>query len=446
MYPKWYVNPNKMISIIKIKFIKSLKYYKIIAAAFLLFLLCFCKKKAIIEVIPTNNEPAEFLVSVQNISSGKKYAVHTFPDIQPDNSVSIMVNAPIGTKFSFISKLKHSNDVFFAPPQIGIPLYSNNIPIPSGTEVNSQVKLWDCGIFKNTDLVASAPDPINIVSQVGVNKDGFYYPDINQMISVVVEYQEETKFKITISNLGASASLASGKQKIVLQNGLLILHSGNGPTFAINAKAGDNFRNFIKSTDKDTSYPTELINTELIVNQGKKKFNLLKGIWCVHNAGSNPLYTINTLDYKLGLKNLAENGVTDELLANFKLATGIHSLGIIDSTANGKKVSINYNEIFHFKIKVRQGDHFSFASKLQYSPDTLDVFYSFPDAGIIPYNNQGQKLNGDVTSRIGIYDVGNGKNTFQPKDIDKNVHLVNQDRNIWPAPSDLIRVTIKPIN
>jgi len=123
---------------------------------------------------------------VYNIKSGASLAGPLFPGDKFEFTVTGMK----GDYLSFASMFGQSNDLFFAASDMGIPLWSGNIPTYG--DVTSQVKLWDDGTEVNeypgagNHQPARGPGGILESEKIIVVNDGFTYPLIPDLIKVTI--------------------------------------------------------------------------------------------------------------------------------------------------------------------------------------------------------------------------------------------------------------------
>lgn len=111
-------------------------------------------------------------------------------------------DATPGERFSFATMFIPSNDLFFSPFGLGIPLFFDvgGEPKPVSMDVTDDVFLWDAGTEKNEEPGAGpnqAPrqsdaqagqnegqdTPVRFVSDVD---DGYTYPDVDEVIAVKI--------------------------------------------------------------------------------------------------------------------------------------------------------------------------------------------------------------------------------------------------------------------
>ncbi len=118
----------------------------------------------------------------------------------PGHAFQFQFDAEEGSRLSFATMFSQSNDLFFAPDDLGIDLFPNGTAL-DGT-ITSYVQLWDAGTEVNEypgfgpnqaprqaapNTGTSESDPVELVSLVG---DGFTYPPVSSVIKVTITATE----------------------------------------------------------------------------------------------------------------------------------------------------------------------------------------------------------------------------------------------------------------
>lgn len=116
-------------------------------------------------------------------------------DIFPGEMFEFTVPADPGDQLSFAVMFAPSNDLFYAPYGLGIPLFADGKPI-SG-DVTSMVALWDAGTEENQEPgvgpaqaarapVGVGPDANKSVRPISYVNDPWEYPMTSKVIKVVI--------------------------------------------------------------------------------------------------------------------------------------------------------------------------------------------------------------------------------------------------------------------
>jgi hypothetical protein len=106
----------------------------------------------------------------------------------PGESYTFTFKANVGDYLSFASMLGKSNDLFFAPGDMGVGLFNGYRPL-SG-DITDKVMLWDAGTevneYPGAGIHQGAPEGPDEMGNVMLVNDGFSYPDVNKMIKVTI--------------------------------------------------------------------------------------------------------------------------------------------------------------------------------------------------------------------------------------------------------------------
>ena len=113
----------------------------------------------------------------------------------PNNRYTFTFTAQQGDYLSIATMLVHTNDLFYAFEDEGIPLFNNGTAI-SG-DLTSLLSLWDAGTEVNEYPGAGNNQPARGGAMTGMNENGvvrlvndaFMYPSINEAIKVTIEMQ-----------------------------------------------------------------------------------------------------------------------------------------------------------------------------------------------------------------------------------------------------------------
>lgn len=126
---------------------------------------------------------------VYNTKSGASMA----GPLMPGDKFEFTITGVKGDYLSFASMFGESNDLFFAPSDMGIQLWSGNVP--AFGDVTSQVKIWDDGTEVNeypgagNHQPARGPGGMVESENIMVVNDGFIYPTIHSLIKVTITPQ-----------------------------------------------------------------------------------------------------------------------------------------------------------------------------------------------------------------------------------------------------------------
>jgi len=108
----------------------------------------------------------------------------------PGNSYEYTFYAEEGDHLSFATMLVHSNDLFFSPSELGIPLFSGGTAL-SGT-ITSNILLYDAGTEVNELPGVGLHQPARLNGGVDENgnvmvvNDSFTYPAVSSAIKITI--------------------------------------------------------------------------------------------------------------------------------------------------------------------------------------------------------------------------------------------------------------------
>ncbi|MDO6437794.1 spondin domain-containing protein [Cyclobacterium sp. 1_MG-2023] len=379
-----------------------------------------------------------FTVTIENIFEAKEY-FNTGQTglITPGNTESFSFDAGVGQSVSFATMLVESNDLFYAPDEMGISLYDDNGDPITG-DVSDMISLWDAGTEVNETPGMGANQPLR---QSGANTgttennpvqmvdDNFTYPSSNAILKVEIEHDGGTLFTLTLSNVSNSSTLPSP-----LAPGIWVIHETNQmPIFTDGTLAKEGLEPLAEDGDN------VLFNTNLVEMTGFFS-PLAPGAYAI---GSENMIFMTGQSSSTALEKLAEDGDASGFESVFNTPVGAASAG-----------PLLPDNSYSFTFTADNGDKLSFATMLVQSndwfigTDNLDLF------------TNGMPISGDITTNVYLYDTGTeideyagaGKN--QPLrqsgpntgvDEGGNISLeANPSENI-PSLDKMVRVTITPM-
>jgi hypothetical protein len=142
--------------------------------------------------------------------------------VVPGASYEFQFSAFPGSKLSFATMFVQSNDLFYAPDEMGIALFGAYGNAVSG-DVTSEVMLWDAGTEVNQrpgvgpdqpPRQAGANTGADENGAVGLVSDGYTYPDVSESIRVTIsvlppEEPAEDYSNVFFINLSAGLNMIS---------------------------------------------------------------------------------------------------------------------------------------------------------------------------------------------------------------------------------------------
>lgn len=181
------------------------------------------------------------------------------------------------------------------------------------------------------------------------------------------------------------------------------------------------------------------------------------GLWVVH-TGTRVLFTEGKLDRGAGLEAQAEDGDPTKLAGAVKRAKGVVASGVFDTPVGDANAGPALpGKAYEFTFQASPGERLTFATMFGQSND---LFYA-PGADGIPLFAKGKPIEGDVTSRLSLWDAGTevheepgfGPNQAprQPApNTGKTEHAPVRriadvkDGFVYPSVEQVLRVTITP--
>ncbi|WP_127132080.1 spondin domain-containing protein [Pseudoflavitalea rhizosphaerae] len=355
-----------------------------------------------------NMMPQQSTITIENIldsrllvESGTFMGAGTPPVIFPGQSVSFSFYASRKQRLTFATMYGWSNDLFFAPANPGIVLYSED-GMPVTGDVSSQIKLWDNGTRVNQVPGAAISHPgvaetpgRNVKEVNGTDDYSNTYLPASQLMKVSLAYEGNSKFTVTImNNSGGTANetpFSPGVWAIsyVAGNDLLLPE----PIYAANKPTANGLTNIAESGD------ISMMSNYLEANTGV--FTPLSPVLVVVYRGTeNPFFKAGEKDRGEGLKDLAQKGNADILAAVLKKKPGVKDvyvlkepastvlLPMIGGTAGGKVSQL---------LSVVKGDRIAIATMYGFSND-----WFFATSG----NDLDALVKGDVSSSVELFDNG----------------------------------------
>jgi hypothetical protein len=108
----------------------------------------------------------------------------------PGSRYEFSFEAEEGEYLSFATMLVHSNDLFYAPAEMGIALFSSGMPIQG--DITAQVMLFDAGTEVNELPGVGLHQPARLNGGMDENgnvrlvDDGFTYPAVSDAVKITI--------------------------------------------------------------------------------------------------------------------------------------------------------------------------------------------------------------------------------------------------------------------
>lgn len=352
----------------------------------------------------------------------------------PGQSFTIKFHAGKGHKLSFATMYGASNDLFYAPSDEGISLFSGNSPLTG--DITSLISLWDAGTEENHAPGsgidgAEESEPVQSVRNTDNVMDGYNYNNVEENVKVWLAFDGISMFTLTINVLETSGTPLSpvawvvhyDMQKPVFDEG--VMDYGHG----LEALA-------------ETGNAAPL--SEYLKMQSGYVSPIAPGVWVVHKKGQRPLFREGKPDYGNGLEPLSETGDPSVLFHSImdEYISGVYSTVI----ETGEMGPLFPGQSYTFTFEAKQSEYLSFASMLGKSND---LFFAPGDIGIKLFNGN-EPIHGNITHYIELWDAGTEPNEYPgagihqgPGGTDENgVVMIVDDQFTYPAVDHMIKVTI----
>lgn len=381
---------------------------------------------------------ATFTVTIENVFEGKEFFNSGITGlILPGASESFSFNAGKGHYLQFGAMYVKSNDLFYAPSDMGIALYDMNGNAITGN-VTSQIYLWDAGTEVNEEPGMGANQPMNQsgpntgmteggnVQFVSATMDGFTYPMTANVISVMITHDGGTLFTVTINNISGGSILPSP-----FAPGTWVIHNaGQKPMFTSGASASMGLEKIAEDGD----------NSAMNANLSSKS-----GLVSPFAPGAFSVGLTNDIFMSGGMATAALEALAED--GNPAGFTNVFNTPVGDAGPGALFPMNSYS----FTVDAEDGDKLSFATMLVQSNDW---FFSADNLELF---SNGTALTGDITDMIKLYDAGTevdeyaGAGNSQPvrqmganSGVDENGTAMSEvylNANV-PAIDEMIKVTI----
>jgi len=421
---------------------------------------------------PTTKMSSSFEVTIENVSSEYSLSssgVFNTPvgasspaPVGPGGAYEFSFSAAPGSKLSFATMFVHSNDLFFAPSEMGIELFDDMGNQMLG-DVTSYVYLWDAGSEVNQEpgLGAdqaprqSGPDTGEEDSNMNVrmaDDDFNNLPAVSDVISVTLSSTSATGFTLRIENVSDEGTLTMSDNStaaVPIAPGVWVVHSSDSPLFE------DGSPDMNEGLEHLAEDGNPVMLADYLESQSGITQMLAPGVWAVHSS-SNVLFTANSMDSGDGLEALAEDGDPSGLAGAVASEAGVMSSGVFNTPVGSSGPGpLTPGHSYSFMFEAEEGEYLSFATMFVQSND---LFYAPDGMGIALYSG-GMPRTGDITSELMLWDAGTevneepGFGLYQaPRQSGANMGMTENgdvqlvdDGYSYPANGMVLRVTISTL-
>lgn len=322
--------------------------------------------------------------------------------ILPGESYEFLIPTFMGERLAFVAMIAESNDLFIAPDELGIELYTEDGSAPD-PDITSQLHVWDLGTEINEPFGAgenqaprqSAPntgdDENGVVTLASELDDGFEYPLASDIVNVsMVQTDDGNFFTVTITNVSDQSEFPTA-----ITSGVWVLQGLSGAIFT----AGEaDYRQGLEALAEDGN------NQPLATVFGGSDFTspITQGVWVVDTV-QNVFFTENEPDIGDGLENLAEDG-DPSLLADYIMINDHDTFGIFTTPfMTTSPAPITSGQSYEFSFTANAGDNLQFVTMLA---ESNDIFFAPDGQGIPLFDSDGNPISGDITQYIELWDLG----------------------------------------
>ena len=393
-----------------------------------------------------------------------------------------------GMRLSVSTMFIQSNDMYYAFAPEGLALFEDGTPLGlnSPADVTDQVHLYDAGTEVDQKPGAGA-DQAPRQSEVGagmaengsvvevtnmetaddsLENDGFSYPPTSDVLSVSVSSEEDEvsggyEFTVTIQNEGTTVNGAP----VPLSPGSYAVHwaqtpAGDAVTFPGHApgnSASDGIERIAEDGAPAGAEGVSGDHVEQLDSATGVTVPLSPGAYAVHTDQASVFETGGAAP--TGIERIAEDGAPMEMVSMLSGTNGVMSTGAFNTPAGaGSPAPIGPGGSYSFSVEAVPGDRLSLATM---HVQSNDLFYAFAPNGLALFNENDRPVSGNVTDQVRLYDAGTEGDQAPGVGLDQaprqsgpdtgpsgegSVVRVNgsNDGYSYPAPSDILRVTITP--
>lgn len=453
---------------------------------------------AIANATSMDHHHTHFRVRIENVSPvydflvgrgfNRPWNVSQPGPLLPGQSYAFTFDAHPGHRLSFATMFVQSNDLFYAPSDEGIELWTEDGRTEG--DITDRILLWDAGTEVNQEPGSGADQPLRGGNESGdADDDGTVrladdefgnLPDVADVIRVTLESLGATTFRLEIENVSGDMTLKTADgayHPTPLAPGVFVVHTAPYPLFEEGeADRGDGLEALAEDGVIGGLVEWVAARTGLTTP-------LAPGVFVAHPEPGG-LFVAGE-HASPGMEALAEDGNPEMLSAEVPARFHDGGMGANGGSAsNGSSASggnlaggrhdeghpggvfavpvgeenagpLFPGQAYEFMVTAEAGDYLSFATMFVQSND---LFYAPSDRGIALFPN-GLALEGDITDLVELWDAGTEFNERPgvglgqaPRQAAANtgpeeartVELLDPYFR-YPAVSDVIKVTIYPV-
>ncbi|MDX1617923.1 MAG: spondin domain-containing protein [Balneolaceae bacterium] len=417
----------------------------------------------------TNNEASgRFTVTLENTSpvydlvKSGSFAVPAGASdpapIFPGEAYEFEFTAPAGSRLTFATMFVQSNDWIYATDEEGVALFNEDGSKVTG-DITSQVDLYDAGTEadqepgtgsdqapRQTGPDTGADDPDSSVREVSDNG----LPADSEVIKVTITDTGGYGFKVRIENVsdGNTLQTSEGSVAVPLSPGVFAVH-GDDLNSVLFELGSDDYGDGLESIAEDGD-PSTLASS--LEERTGVTTPLAPGAFAIFRvAGENPLFTAGAPAPGNGLEEMAEDGDPSVLGSGLGGYDNVSISGVFNTPDGASGPGpIFPGQSYSFTFEAEEGDLLTFGTMYVQSND---LFYA-PQSAYLELFQNGNPLNGDITSQIILWDAGTEINQEPgigsdqaPRQAGPDTGAADQDNSVRPVSDnydyeDAIKVTI----
>lgn len=368
--------------------------------------------------VATAAQPYLFDVRVENVAAWEFFDGGMFNTpagqkspgpLFPGQKYEFELFAPPGSYLSFATMMVQSNDLFFAPDEMGIPLYDANGGQNLG-DVTKYVQVWDAGTEADEEPGLGSNQaprqsggntgPADPNNTVRLADDSFgNLPAVSSMIKVVIESRGPNEFYVTLENRSNGLTLFTSddfEHPVPMAPGVYVVHTAPAPLFTVGAPDRGEGLEGVAEDGANGALAKSIASRTGVVGP------IAPGVYAVQGQ-TDLLFTANTPDRGLGLEALAEDGNPGPLAGAVAASPGVGDNGVFNTPEGAAGPGPAFpGDAYTFTVMADAGDRFTFATMYVQSND---LFFAPDGDGIALFEN-GMPINGDITHLIQTWDAG----------------------------------------
>ena len=393
----------------------------------------------------------------------------------PGQTYAFTFDAHPGHRLSFATMFVQSNDLFYAPSDEGIELWTDEGRTQG--DITDRILLWDAGTEINQEPGSGADQPLRGGNESGeADPDGTVriatddfgnLPEVSDVIRVTLDPIGATTFRLAIDNVSGGNTLKTADgvyHPAPLAPGVFVVHTAPYPLFeegeadygeGLEALAEDGvISGLVEHVRARTGLTTPLAPGVFVAHKEvgalfREGEAASTGIEAMAEDGNPEALSAEVQErFHDGTMSSADNRAADHHEA--------HRGGVFAIPAGGENPApIFPGQAYEFMVAAEPGEYLSFATMFVQSND---LFYAPSDTGIALFPN-GTPLSGDITSMVMLWDAGTEFNERPgigfgqaPRQAAPNtgpeeartVELLDPYFR-YPEVEDVIRVTIYPV-